>query len=293
MDKWNAAGLGELPTEWTWDEYMAACKAMTEVDEKGEVVVYGGSDFHSTNYWTYPGVQVDGANPYYNADGTAQFDDPVNVAALKREYQAEVVDKIWFPKTRYNADNIRAYATFCNGNVASTIITNVELYLHRTDLYPNVDWVTGFAPYPVNEKGQTNYMSGVAPFSHVGISANCQDETAAWLFLKWFATYGIKYHLTSGHRPSWTGTPAGLAYDMLYGENGAEVAPKYLDTESFERVCGNTALPAFIEDEMTGYSAMGSLITEYTMMALSGEMSVEDAIAALDKEAEQAILDAK
>ena len=30
MDMWNAAGLGELPKEWTWDEYLEACRAMTK-----------------------------------------------------------------------------------------------------------------------------------------------------------------------------------------------------------------------------------------------------------------------
>ena len=34
MTDWNEAGLGELPTEWTWDEYLAACAAMTKKDER-------------------------------------------------------------------------------------------------------------------------------------------------------------------------------------------------------------------------------------------------------------------
>ena len=35
MDAWNEAGLGEIPTEWTWDEYIAASKAMTKVNPDG------------------------------------------------------------------------------------------------------------------------------------------------------------------------------------------------------------------------------------------------------------------
>ena len=60
MTDWNEAGLGELPTEWTWDEYLAACAAMTKKDEAGNTVLYGGSDYHSVNYFTYVWYQVYG-----------------------------------------------------------------------------------------------------------------------------------------------------------------------------------------------------------------------------------------
>ena len=35
LDKWEAAGLGELPVAWTWDEYLAACEKLTERDADG------------------------------------------------------------------------------------------------------------------------------------------------------------------------------------------------------------------------------------------------------------------
>ena len=58
MTDWNNAGLGELPTEWTWDEYLEASRKMTQLDENGDVLVYGGSDYSSINYYTYPWYQV-------------------------------------------------------------------------------------------------------------------------------------------------------------------------------------------------------------------------------------------
>ena len=48
-EKWNAAGLGEIPTAWTWDEYLDACRKLTERDASGSTVVYGGSDFRSSD----------------------------------------------------------------------------------------------------------------------------------------------------------------------------------------------------------------------------------------------------
>ena len=117
MNAWNEAGLGEIPTEWTWDEYIAASKAMTKVNEDGSIAMYGGSDYHSQNYWTYAYGQVAGKNAYYNEDGSASsFDNEIIRNALKREYQAENVDKIWFPKAVYRADNLQTQMLYCGKN---------------------------------------------------------------------------------------------------------------------------------------------------------------------------------
>lgn len=291
MDAWNEAGLGELPAAWTWDEYLEACKAMTKVNGDGTVAVYGGSDYHSVNYFTYCNAQVQGKNPYYDEDGTSSFDNPIIVNALKREYQAEIVDKIWYPKSVYRGDNLQTQMTFCDGVVASAINPNMTRFLHDTEGYPNVNWVTGFAPFPTEEEGQTNYMSGVVPFSHAGISIGCQDEDAAWAWLKWYSTYGVKYLVCAGHQPNWKGTEAGSAVELIYGSK--EEAEKWIDVESFTRVVGNPENPAYYEDQLAGYSEVNDALTEYTMYALNGEMSVEEAMAEATKIADDAIKAAK
>lgn len=89
MEKWEAAGLGELPTEWTYDEYLEACRAMTEKAADGSVAVYGGSDFNQTDYWTYSIRQSKGTNAFYNEDGTSDFDNPLWKTVLQREVDAE------------------------------------------------------------------------------------------------------------------------------------------------------------------------------------------------------------
>ena len=56
-------------------------------------------------------------------------------------------------------------------------------FIRDTENFPT-DFITGFAPYPVEEKGQENYMAGANIFSHVGIATGCQNEEAAWAFTK-------------------------------------------------------------------------------------------------------------
>ena len=291
MTAWEKAGLGELPTEWTWDEYFAASKAMTEYNDDGTVKVYGGSSYHSQNYYTYVYGQVVGKNAYYDEDGTSSFDNPIIIKALQDEYQAEVVDKIWFPKSVYRGDNLQAQQTFLVERTVNSVINpNMVRFMPDTENY-GVDFITGFAPWPVVEKGQVNYMSGVSPFSHAGIcveDGRSEEEFACcWAFLKWYSTYGVKYLVAAGHQPNWTGTVAGSALDLLFGSE--EEAAKFVDIESFKRVVGVATNPFYYEDELTAYSKVNSLVAEYTMYALNDTMSPEEALAEMTKLADEQI----
>ena len=292
MNAWEKAGLGELPTEWTWDEYLAASKAMTEYNEDGTVKVYGGSDYHSVNYFTYCFGSITGKNAYYDEDGTSSFDNPAMIKALEREIQAELVDKIWFPKATYRGDNLQSQQTFLVERVVnSTVNPNMVRFLPDTENY-GVDFITGFAPWPVEEKGQVNYMSGVVPFSHAGICTTPEGRSdeefeACWAFLKWYSTYGVKYLAAAGHQPNWAGTEAGSALALLFGSE--EEAAKFVDVESFKRVVGVATNPQYYEDELTAYSTVSSTLNEYAMYALNGTMTAEEAMLEAAKIADEAI----
>lgn len=286
MTAWDEAGLGELPTEWTWDEYLAACEAMTEYDANGATIVYGGSDFQSANYFTYVKYQVTGSDQYYNLDtGLSSFDSDLIINSLAREVQAENVDGIWFPKSVYRADNIQAQQVYASGQVASAIGPNMVRFIRDTENYP-MDWVTGFAPYPTEEEGQTNHMSGVSNFSHAGITTGCQDEDAAWAFLEWYSTYGSKYLVIAGHQSAWRGTESNDIVSLIFGSE--ETAAALIDVDSFKRVVGVTSNPSYVDTVLTAYSEVSDYLTEYTMYAINGEMTAQEAMteaAALANEA--------
>ena len=66
MTEWENAGLGELPTAWTWDEYIAACRAMTHDG------IPGGADVLDGGYnWVNHVRQVYGADVWYDEDGNS------------------------------------------------------------------------------------------------------------------------------------------------------------------------------------------------------------------------------
>ena len=294
LDAWNAAGLGELPLDgWTWDEYLAASKAMTEYNEDGTVKVYGGSDYHSQNYFSYAVAQVVGKDHYYNAEGMSNFDSEAFLKALQREYDAEIVDKIWYPKAIYRGDNIQAQQSFLQDQMCNSEITCNQIRFMADRENYGTDWKVGFLPYPVEEEGQTNYMSGISPFSHSGL---CIDETdedfdAAWAFLRWYSTYGVAYLVAAGHQPNWKGTSDLDPLVLLFGSE--EEAAKYMDVESFRAVVGRVDLPAFVELNLTAYSKINSILVEYVMYALNDQMTPEEALTEAAKLANEEILKAQ
>ena len=287
MTDWNNAGLGELPIEWTWDEYLAACEAMTQKDANGNVTVYGGSDYHSQNYFTYTWYQVYGHDQYYAENGTeVNFTDPLILNALNREIKAEQEDKIWYPLVTYRSDNIQGQQTYLAHQVSSVIIPNLPRFLRDQETYP-VDWITGFAPWPVEEKGQTNYMSGISTFSHAGICTDAADKDAAWYWLAWYSTYGVKYLPIAGHAPTWKGTDTGSLVDLIFGSE--EEAAKLIDVESFKRVVTNFENPSYYDTILTAYPEVNSLLVEYTMYAHQGVMTPEEAMAEAKAQADAKI----
>ena len=284
MDAWKAAGLGDIPTEWTWDEYLEACKAMTTAD------MFGGCDYRQKNMFTYPVYQVNGANQYYNADGTSSLDSDIAINSLKREIKAENEDKIWFPKATIWADNLQTQDVYTQKKSASAITCNINRFLADPVNYP-VDFVTAFAPYPVEEAGQTNHLAGVSNYSHAGLCVGCQDIDASWAFLKWYSTYGSVYLVKAGHQSAWKGTDSSKIVDVAFGS--AEEARKVIDVDSFVAVVGNNSLPFYVDTEMTAYSEVDAIMAEYVMYAINGQMTAEEAMTEAAKLANEAISAAK
>ncbi|PNV60111.1 hypothetical protein C0033_20865 [Clostridium sp. chh4-2] len=286
QDKWDAAGLGEVPDSWTWDEYLDACRTLTEKDASGNVAVYGGSDFNQTDYWTYSARQSKGVNVYYDAEGNADFDNPIFKQILKREVDAET-EGIWYSKANYLADSTKSRDLFLNGTNATTVESILTRYITAADPQFRIT----YAPYPVNQKDETNYMAGVVPEDFVAVASNAKDPDAAYAFAKYLATVGSKYMFAAGHASTWTGLDSSDILDITFGSKAE--AEKYIDTEAFNKYVIASNEPAYSEDYIVAYADIRSLVDEYTKYVLNGEMTVDDALAELQENAQKAIDDAK
>lgn len=285
---WDEAGLGAIPSEWTWDEYLDVCRKMTKKDASGNTTVYGGTDYHSINYWSFVGAQVYGRNPYYGDDGLSRFGDPIMKKGMEIRYQADNVEKIWFPLSKYRSDNIQTQMVYMAGQSASAITPNMIRFIRDKENYP-IDWVNYFAPWPVMEKGQTNYMAGVSPYSHVGISVNSskKDWEAIWAFTKFYATYGSRYLIVAGHQSTWKYTDTSDLVDLVFGSE--ENAKQLIDVDSFQRVVVNYKNPAFYEDIITAYPDVNKAATTYTMDIAHDQCSIDEGMARMQADADAAI----
>ena len=211
--------------------------------------------------------------------------------ALERKLRAEREEGIWYPLLRYRTESRQAQMAFCEGEVASTVIPNITRFLHNQENFPNVDWITGFAPFPVMEKGQTNYMSGVPNSSHVGISSYIDEERlpAAWAFVKWYATYGSKYLAAAGYQSTWRGTEQGELLPLIYGS--VDEAAKWVDVESYDRVVGRADLPGYVETTLTAYSDVSGALSDPIMLCIKGEITPKECLQKALEEAEAALKD--
>ena len=284
MDKWNEAGLGELPTEWTWDEYLEASRAMTKDG------VYGGSDYHGKDTFEFMVRQEKGTNAYYNEDLTATnfVSDPAWKIAIERKIKAENEEKIWKPLVEYNGDGSKSQDLFLKGEIASFVTCNVWRFIVDEENYPH-DFKVGFAPYPVVEKGKPKYLSGPSLFAYACVTKNAQNFDAAYAFAKFIATEGDKYLLKAGHLPTWTGTDTDAAVTLVFGDE--ENANRLIDVESFKRVVLNLTGDTYMDTIV--YSEIPSIMKEVIMYIVEGEMTVEEGLEEMQIRADEVIADAQ
>ncbi len=286
MDKWNKAGLGALPTSWTWEEYLEACRAMTERDASGKTVVYGGTDFNQIDYWTYSIRQSKGFNAFYKEDGTSDFDNPLWAKVLQREVDAEK-EGIWHSKATYLADSTKSRDKIISSEVASGVESIITRYITGIE----TNFKLGYAPYPVNAKDEKNYMGGAIPNSFVGVANNAKDPEAAYAFAKFCATYGNKYMYSAGHAATWTGVNPEEVLEVVFGSR--ETADKKIDIDSYIANVIAVGQPAYSEDYIVAFPEIQSIIDEYSQYVFTGELTVDQAVVEMKKLADDAINAAK
>ena len=239
-DMFDAAGI-EVPTEWSFEEFREIARKLTHGE--GDSKVYG-MFFNSQQDLLYPfnyfSVQTLGGDPLYHADGTANVNDPVNVAAIELVNNMMNVDHTAPTHTDSVTQKLSQEGMFITGKSAMTIGPWMVRSIKDRDNYPH-DFKTAFAPYPTIDGVRTYTQGGYG--DHLCINPKSKHIDAAWEFMKWYATEGM-LPLTSGGR-----VPSANTYDSVevteYFLKGAE---DLLDAETAQNVlivpASNRAVPS-------------------------------------------------
>ena len=205
-DMFDAAGI-EVPTEWSFEEFREIARKLTHGE--GDSKVYG-MFFNSQQDLLYPfnyfSVQTLGGDPLYHADGTANVNDPVNVAAIELVNNMMNVDHTAPTHTDSVTQKLSQEGMFITGKSAMTIGPWMVRSIKDRDNYPH-DFKTAFAPHPTIDGVRTYTQGGYG--DHLCINPKSKHIDAAWEFMKWYATEGM-LPLTSGGR-----VPSANTYDSV------------------------------------------------------------------------------
>ena len=279
MTEWEAAGLGELPTAWTWDEYIDACRKMTHDG------IPGGADVLDGGYnWVNHVRQVYGADVWYDENGySAILSNPLFKEALQMKLDCET-EGIWFSYPDARQTGNTGVDPFMQHRANAYVTCNVWRFIANTTDYP-IDFKVGFAPYPTREAGQINYCEGPTVYGFMTIVNTCEHPDEAWEFVKYFATEGNYHILKAGHMGMYADADKDQVVEYVFGS--MEQAEKLIDVESFKRVVLNFGGLTYV-DTIIGMGG-NTKVSAYEQEILAGNMTIDDGMAELEQIINQAI----
>ncbi|MBD2844251.1 extracellular solute-binding protein [Paenibacillus sp. IB182496] len=186
-DKLDAAGL-EVPTEWTWTEFLEYAKALTAGE--GPSKTYG-TFFHTwPMYWFLGLMNQPEKNGLVN-DGVLNVDSPQIRTSLELRHQAEHVDKSAVPYADTISQKLAYRPVYFTGQ-AAMIITGSWMISAAggTEEFP-ASFTTAFAPLPSNAPGDPSGYS-LANGNFVGILDKSENKQETYDFLRWYTTEGMQ-----------------------------------------------------------------------------------------------------
>ena len=202
----DQAGMSYPTPDWTWDDFRAAAKRLTDPSAKQFGWAYV-NDASEDTVWRFDALLWQAGGDILTPDQKhAAFNSPAGVAAATLLQQMATVDhSIYLDNGNGNYANL-----FNSGKIAM-------LFTGPWDLsgFPDVDY--GIQILPGNENHQT--ISG--PDQWVMLDNGDDRRNAAWTFLKWFTspTEAMQWSLATGDLPirsSQTQTPDYPKYTAKY-----------------------------------------------------------------------------
>ena len=202
----DQAGVPYPTADWTWDDFRAAAKKLTDPSKKQfgwAYVADGGED----TVWRFDAMLWQAGGDILNSDNTkAEFNSPAGVKAATLLQQMTTVDhSVYLDSGNQNYANL-----FNSGKIAM-------LYTGPWDLssFPDVDYGIQILP------GDQSHATISGPDQWVMFDNGDQRREAAWTFLTWLtsAEQAMKWSLATGDLPiraSQLDLPSYPAYTKKY-----------------------------------------------------------------------------
>lgn len=283
QNAFEAAGL-PIPTDWTWDEFMAAAKKL--VQGEGQSKRYG---VFMTGEWGIEPALYDKGGDFIYKTGLCEtnFDDPAFSLALGMRKIMQDVDGSAMPYGDIKAAKLQPYSEFLAGHSAMLIEGSWILrYVKNLTEYPR-DFKVTFAPVPHPAAGPNTFRPGTAD-DRVSISSKSKYKAEAYQFLKWWSTEGYINMTPFGRTTLWKGRkPEESAESFLSDFVDAD---KYMDAEAYKTVMyGGMDKDFPIQFRADAAAEINTVMREEVGKVLLGEAETDAAMAATKKRADEAL----
>ncbi|MCM3412712.1 extracellular solute-binding protein [Metabacillus litoralis] len=279
----DEAGL-EVPTDWTWDEYMEYAKKLT-TDEHYGTYFHGPQGGGWMEFMKLALASEEDNTEFVKADGTSNFDSPLFKKTLEMRAQMELEDKSSVPYTDIISQKLH-YRNQFFGQDASTILIGswMNTELGGTDQFP-LDFNVAVAPYPKNEAGDEGGYTPVTT-DFMSVAANSEHKKEAYTFIRWYTTEG---QLVQGKNvPSWNGVSDDELGSIIDGILAGTATPEKVDRDSLVNVLKNAKSSKIIPP--VAYQAeLYKVVNEEYEKLILGEQDIDATLKATQERAQEII----
>ncbi|WP_165861330.1 ABC transporter substrate-binding protein [Paenibacillus paeoniae] len=186
-DQLDAAGL-PVPKDWTWDDFRSYAKALTSGEGPDK---HYGAFFHSwKDYFLLRQYSASSNQGIMKDDGLQlNADNPLMKQSLQLRYDMEHADGSATPYQDVITQKIPYRDQYFQGK-ARMLPTGPWMIAESggTDKIP-ATFVSAFAPWPSNNKGDEIYSFGGA--DSIVISANSKHKQESYEFIRFLSTEGM------------------------------------------------------------------------------------------------------
>lgn len=280
-DHLDAANL-EVPTEWTWDDFMEYAKELTTDDHYG-TFFHGPQGGGWMEYMKLALASEQDETEFVKEDGSSNLDHPLFRKTLEMRVQMEKVDQSATPYTDILSQQLHYRNQFFNQDASTILIGSwMNTELGGTDQFP-LDFDVAVAPYPKNnEDDEGGYTPVTTDF--MAVAASSEQKEAAYTFIRWYTTEG---QLVQGKNiPSWNNVTnddlAGIV-DVILDDT---VTPEKVDKDSLVKVLTNAQSSKIIPPVSYQSEIYQAVNDEYEKL-IYDQQDVDETIAALKELVEE------
>ncbi|MBC8081132.1 MAG: sugar ABC transporter substrate-binding protein [Gorillibacterium sp.] len=268
------AGVPYPKGAWTWDQYIETAKQLTNK----KAGIYGSYMLDYDVYMYMIARQNDVLG--YKADGTSNYDDPAFKSSLQFFGDLGNTHKIQPSWLEFKTKKL-AWDGFASGKYGMHVIGSWYFGVFSDKKNYPIDWKWGITQMPTDGTGNNNF--GVS--SGLAVNKNAAHPKEAFQYLQFCAMNSYKYTNQLPARVDLTAADLTVVFQSISDSTSGDVTVEDLNSALVENNLG------FVQEKIVGAASeqYSKIILEESEKYLVGQQSIDQAVAAIKKRADEAI----